>query len=118
MRGTGLYRRDRREAWCSHESEPGLASCFPETLLFYNTEVDACCRLLEAGLKDNFSKELTPEATGELRDIITPRVQTRLRSCLYCPFVVPPEISLWIMAEAGGSLGTYQKSVSSVSAEN
>lgn len=59
------------------ESNPGLASRFPETLHFPNFGVDDCCRLFESSLKREFGTELTPEAASALRELLPPIVEVR-----------------------------------------
>lgn len=66
------------------DTNPGLASRFPETLHFPNFGVEDCCRLLESKLKRDFSTELAPDVVGigtaqegsaVLRDIMSPLLQ-------------------------------------------
>lgn len=59
------------------ESNPGLASRFPETLHFPNFGVDDCCRMLESSLKRTFSTDLAPEAEAALQGLLLPVVQAR-----------------------------------------
>lgn len=59
------------------ESNPGLASRFPETLHFPNFGVEDCCRILESSLKRMFSTDLAPEAAGALQGLLLPVLQAR-----------------------------------------
>lgn len=69
------YSRDIDELM---EANPGLASRFPETLHFPNFLVDDCCRMLEAGLRRDFSTELAPDAAESLGELLTPLVEVWL----------------------------------------
>lgn len=57
------------------ESNPGLASRFPDTINFENFGVDDACRLLESSLKNTFGTELAPEASALLQESLLPVVQ-------------------------------------------
>lgn len=59
------------------ESNPGLASRFPETLHFPNFDVDECCSLFESSLKRGHSTELAPDAAAALRELLPPIVEVR-----------------------------------------
>lgn len=59
------------------ESNPGLASRFPETLHFPNFGVDDCCHLFKSVLKRGYSTELAPGAAEVLRELLPPIVEVR-----------------------------------------
>lgn len=59
------------------QSNPGLASRFPETLHFPSFDVQDSSRLLEAALKKGFNTDFTPDAAATLPELLPPLVQVR-----------------------------------------